>query len=441
MLKTPTRKNLSKLKTIQVSKGTPGEKSAGFQRFKPFVEQESGKIWIPPHVIIPIEFFTPVLIRAGFLDDNGEEYIPKKGEIEERMIEWNRKEKGVIREACSQIQGFATATRSDERTAKGIGAFTTQFWVGGAGIVSTIEKQFNPTANAFKKKMGMPHGIGIQIMPTVGSFVTCHREKIIYPKISVAGYTAKDSNRLVVYAGTGVGSAVGKEAGMKIVKNGNGYIMYELENFLVIGPGGSKTRKTIYDLHDNPEMHLNGNRGDKISELCEILIRIARAAGTDFYFELQLTDDQDDVWAFTQIAEHTWPTVERPKGEEIIRATQVVGSTVVECPKFIRRADVETVMENPGACITAAYGTTTPTIRNFPNLVGIGASLESGTHGTTWQAHIAGIYREVGIPILRVQGSENIVGAVNINTAYRSIEGKGVIVWADELNERGGVVI
>jgi hypothetical protein len=199
-------------------------------------------------------------------------------------------------------------------------------------------------------------------------------------------------------------------------------------------------------------------------------------------------DLEAGVFAVTQVSEHVWPNVEKPSGKELLTFGPgnngvIIGSGVVRCNGIVRKpvlpddeeltdASLELAMPTNSLVIGPAMqrneinviGAVDMNIDSFPLYCNAGAILNSDLdHNKQLNAHVSGIYREAGIPILSPLIDqpllENVVplaDAIRLaqvstieakerNNAIRRVQtelmrNKEVIVWADELNRCGGVV-
>lgn len=442
------------VKTKRIGKGTFGAKTLGLERFQSIVDKTE-RIVIPPFISIPI----------GFLN--------KAVDFRSREVDTSILDKTKLKEIYSLIHGkcIAYALRSDERTAKGIGLYITEFLSAQGdfnkrfedflyGIKTILRGQIEKDPQIFRKKLGLPQGIGIQIMPLAGSEYTqgfTGSEKHILPPVSVAGYTVMDMNEVILHAGYGIGGAVDKTASYSRISFDSDEDRFLLSSYPMIDGGSHivfykffNTRNNRIDETDHSCLHLldkslnSNNLNPKIYELLPYIKQIAEQAGTDIYFEIQLHDPKENIWALTQIDEHTWPDVTKPEGEEIIRVEgfgKVLGSGVKEfvddiwIKSFLSyEENVKRIAENPGSLIVVNNSIGNINFRTFSEAGGI-LCLEGffGRVKREFSAHVSGALREAGIIVLDGRGSEMV--------SLRDPKGKKYKLYADEKNSVAGIYL
>jgi hypothetical protein len=439
MLKT----DFSKLKSERIGSGTFGAKTTELDRFKDAAEK--AKVIVPPYVSLPFDFFTPALVRNGFLIETGI-YTGKAHQRQSgagNLIEFTQEEKKTIIEAFSRFMDFIVAVRSDELTAKGVGVFSTKF-------VRVTKKSLEDgtifnilsdiLANQFKRRMNMSHGIGIQIMPLAADgFGGFFESAILYPRTSIAGFTAREKEKAILNVGFGIGGGVSAHAAMKIFEKGkivsNGqHNAIGVTTYLESRTGTiTYTTELIYRFEERARRN--------IAEVVEKVLKIANITGTDIYFEIQSTPNG---WALTQISAHAWPKIEKPQGEEIelprhptyFNENWVVGSGIVSC-NGVEEIYLEKKLDanlSQKLVITDSREPHNLDSDNFHLYEKAGAIIDFRIHRSLglFSSHVAGLFREVGIPVLNA----------DFSYAPNHLEqAKLFYVWADELNQKAGIVL
>jgi len=445
------KSNFSRIKSERIGSETFGAKTTELDRFKDVAEKAN--VIIPPHVSFPLEFFKSALIRNGFLTDAGV-YTGKRYQRERddgKLIEFTEQEKRIIIEAFSRFMDFIVAVRSDELTAKGVGVYSTNFLrvtkkALNDGTIFTmisdiLANQFNPSANAFKRRAAMPHGIGIQIMPLVGDKhgIPLIGRRTVYPDLSLAGFTALEQNKLIVHMGLGIGGGVSNDA------TEDTWILDKRDE---IATHASYFQNVFY--HKTGEMISQAVKFSrfKLIRFREMMLlkmmSMAKTAGTDFYFECQTLYGISDLF-LTQVSSHEWPKIEKPHGTEIpliknkhTHSDWVVGSTVVLCndvfnfPTFRGDLSTTTPQTLKRLVVTISYRDTPRELKpsNFGTYEHAAAVLdECGHRSSRFSSHAGGLFRELGIPI------------INVESAPSGLKGKQFYVWADELNQKAGIVL
>ncbi len=453
------RTDFSSLKTTRVGEGTFGAKTTELARFKGVLEQHG--LIVPPHISFPLELFRPALIRAGLLDKNGN-YTGKDSaeDLFGSYMNFTKHELALFRDALAPYSDFFVAVRSDERNAKGTGVFTSQFDLASTAVGMfpyVLASQFNADANAFKRLTGSPHEIGIQVMPMVGEVFKVDDVGMLSPLLSISGLTVKGKNEVRMSVGLGLGGGVSEESSQfTAVGNGN-----------VIGSSPkSRTLQTV-DLYNSrvanvslSDRELSGvgvNVNDcsdldgYIRSFSSAILAAAHQAEHDFYFEAQLIDHRAGVWAMTQVAEHTWPTVSPPDGKEILRVTgdsNLLGSGVhvlgsyfsprlgSQIPFYIlARGDADPFDKTPftqtnALVIVGGHALKSNSLAQFELQR---AFVDVGVHGRPGISHAGGCFREAGKLVLYAPGY--------LSFLHRSLHGKKFAVWADEANEVGGITL
>ncbi|MDO8553690.1 MAG: hypothetical protein Q7S22_02695, partial [Candidatus Micrarchaeota archaeon] len=200
--------DFSLLKPASIGKGAFGAKTTELARFKDAFEKKG--IVTPPHVSLSVDFFHNVLFRAGLVKEDGSYVFSAfTGHriLSKEEIKFNKRELTVLRAIFNRFQDYVVAIRSDERTAKGIGLYDTGFMLALNSsdkfnlfldkIKTILLCQSDRSALAFVGRVGLPHGIGIQFMPLVAFHNT--KNNSLFPLISIAGFTAKDSDKILFH--------------------------------------------------------------------------------------------------------------------------------------------------------------------------------------------------------------------------------------------------
>ncbi|MFA6530095.1 MAG: hypothetical protein WCT31_00050 [Candidatus Micrarchaeia archaeon] len=372
----------------------------------------------------------------------------------------------MYEDIIAEYQGKFVAIRSDERTAHGVGAYSTRFRYIDRNresiqdavktLIGILSNQFNPIATALRERVGFEEGIGIQIMPLAAHplLVPYPDRTILLPQVSLAGTTMKGKGEIIYSVGWGIGGGV-ENASHSRYRNGGDLGGFEMPNgeekICVVEIEG---REGVYrhvspmglahidyvNIVESAQFWENLDLYDSLRYALGSMLETARDAGTDFYFELQLTDKKAKEWTITQIAEHTWPVIEKPAGKElyVINGTDVIGSAVVPFSRIIESRpgtlgfcdnhdELKTLApQNPGALLSLRTShVTKEAFQYFSKLAGI---VQNGTHATAFGSHVAGLYRLAGIPVL---GKLRAVGENNKNS-------ENMVLWADEVNRVGG---
>lgn len=443
-----TKTNSIKLTTQQLGTGEFGAKTTELARFKDIVEKHG--ICIPPHISLPREFFHPMLIREGVLSEDG-----KLLEGDTTKYTYNAGELEILKYIFSQFKGHPLAIRSDEQTAKGVGVFHTKFIMPSdknfenniLDLNGVVDYQFHDVVNAFKRRLGLPHGIGIQFMPLVGA----EMNGCCFPTISLAGFTATEHGKIVLYAGSGIGGGVSKKAE-------RAKLSVEWKGELLSMPTDPRCwrawdyaegRVMPVALPDVPKYHdffIGDKLERKITDFIARITAVAKDSGTDVYFEAQC-GELSEPWYLTQISGHVWPPIERPAGTNVYLVQgleNVIGSKILTCTGFVREPG-----ENEKKALAKRQDKGSLLYVNFSDLVEIrfenfsqyAAVCDLHIHNNKFSSHVPGAYREAGMIVF---GGTPMFGTANETYDYlREILSRvdSFVVWADELNNRGGIVV
>ncbi|MFA6530529.1 MAG: hypothetical protein WCT31_02275, partial [Candidatus Micrarchaeia archaeon] len=324
-----------------IGSGRVGDKTFYLQQFKSAVEKAgSGKVIIPSHLSYPIDVFHSLLVREGILAENGNLIrAPEK----DHAFDYGKHLEKLLRDGLWELRGRVISVRSDERTAYGIGVFKTNFiYVDEknfensfqsflCAIGEILEAQFSRYANAVKARLNHPHGIGIQLMPLAGTETqTFTGANQIYPAISVAGHTILGQNkiRLTIGAGIGGGVGIGERVTIQRPEELCIYIENPYENRGVFDLDSGFNSSAALDWILLPDI---GDSRKTAEFPFNEFLAISRALQRDFYFEAQMLSFEDQRWAVTQMAPHTWKDVAVPQGQLVFTSPQTVGSGLVTC--------------------------------------------------------------------------------------------------------------
>jgi hypothetical protein len=429
--------DFSRLSSFKVGKGASGTKTTQLDRYKAILENHG--LIIPPHVSLSEEFCIAPLIRVEWMDEERKPAGKPRGEIA-----FSDEERRTLRDAISQFQDFILAVRSDEQTAKGIGLFKTEFvdmredyferFL--SALVSVLEAQFNPDANAFKERTGMPHGIGVQLMPLAA--MLDKRIDRVFPLLSLAGFTAREHDEVILHLGFGIGGGVSTKTihrKLACTMACPDWITVQRGFFTQIGGESFNPSTSSFTwagpsfVWDYDDLSFYGKANNAIDALLGKLRAIAIEAG-DLYFEAQLIDKEEKQWAITQISEHHWPKVDRPIGKQILEINgygNVVGSGIASCNDCTGRQDAKR-----GSLVAFHSGSLSDNFSDFAFSSGILENIDD--HIRDISSHVSGAYREAGIIVL---GCRKYLH----NKIPERLKGERFLVWGDELGGQGGIVI
>lgn len=471
-----TRIDYHSLSTQRIGTGRFGAKTTQLSRFKDVLERNG--VFVPPHISFPYEFFVPALIRAGVLNDHGElqvrlarvqdstdEEFEARDEVYSKLTLDDR-EVRLVREALEQLDGFAVAVRSDEQTAKGVGVFKTLFQPiknGGRGAVDAIQailfSQLEPWATALIEKIQAPFGIGIQVMPLIGEHIHAYGQTFFGPRLSLAGTTLKDRDEVRFSVGHGLGGGVGEHAfHSKIKPVGDLYIEYPFEHpASFFTQEGRKNYSFSLILSDGDSSTTSFLRDIELEPLLKRMLACAREAGTDLYFELQSVE-YPNRWGVTQVAEHTWQEVPKPEGTEIYvseffgNVIGSIGSGTYVCSDVVyvggRAYDIAGIIRDisrkQNVLVDIGTNVLTPScLATYSQARGIVAA--TAGHRFSLASHVSGVFREAGIPVIGVVSSKQSIEQARKKLDFTTHPPKTVlrdiVLWADELNEQGGVFV
>jgi len=502
MLKAVTAADLSRFKTQRIGAGTFGAKTIELDRF--VLAPETRWLHKIPATSFAIETFTRELVRMGFLTEHGEYtgqiYNPRITPLFYPSDVFTEQGIKQILDAVAQYIGYPIAIRSDERTAKGVGAFKTIFMKYDGSkegqnrlveaVLEILCEQFDYVPMALKEKTGMPHGIGIMIMPLVGDEITFEGERLITPRASFSGFTVKDQNKVIVHFGYGIGGGVDIGVGRIIIDGVNKQRRWKFDaNYQeYIGVFYQKHGNVVdiekKTLHNRCLSMYQYDLNYKAEEIGRRMLEIAIGEGEDGYFEIQSMNLNEDIWAITQKSKHFWPEVNKPEGTELISIDKangnIVGSGIIRCKgingritlpgdwgdknpnefrSLVRKGSL--LLAPPVVDIGGIKLSTILDLPIFPIICNAGAIISTNTYARPIFAHLAGIFREAGIPILNPHFEFSLMNQVasakkvledckkqgikiETDTIRRMqkelLENTELLVWADELNQTGGVV-
>jgi hypothetical protein len=431
-------------KGVQITKfgtGTAGAKSLYLDRFKSAAEQLD--LSVPGFSYFTEEFFLAPYVRKGVLDEKRALLVSPETAFR-ATLDLDSAEKKQLREALERFRGRIIAIRSDEQTAKGIGVFSTQFFyvhpekfdqtfAEFLDVLSRVlSSQFSSDATKFKTRTGLPHCIGIQLLPLIAEEQEPNRfyDASFAPMLSIAGHTALAKDEVRVLFGSGLAGTedcsahyiiYGKDKRQRINKDD---LIFPKKSVLLIRGNELTVARLGFD---------HGYTGATCFFKHEPFLKLASALGHDIYFEAAILNDYDQTVVLTQLSPHTWESITIPPGEHLLRVAgvnQVIGNCVAQCDgvttPFIWSDP------HPGQLLYAtAFSEDIGTLwkQNDPNAI-----LLNGTDHGSLGGHGAGIYRELRIPFLTKWLSDDQ------EHILRWLGNVPIAVYADELNHIGGVV-
>ncbi|MEK6982369.1 MAG: hypothetical protein AABX38_05545 [Candidatus Micrarchaeota archaeon] len=445
------RTDFSNFPHQKIGSGTFGAKTTKLESFKASMEK-SGLITLPS-VSFPIEYFRSALVRATLVDQCGKFTGQTSGDF---PIDFGINQTRQIQEITKFLKGFIVAVRSDERSAKGCGVFETQFveardilWI----LKRILRSQFSESAQVFKRLTQIPDEIGIMLMPLAGQNFDLFEDVLYGPSVSVAGFTIIDRNEVRLSIGFGIGGGVNQYAVQTRFRGGKiDFLEFPPEIRLM-----EAQDRSISDEKFAPNILVTDFGFPNIFEaqnssddFCNRILSVARERQTDVYFEAQLIDHKAGLFAVTQIAEHTWPKIDKPNGKEIIKITgyrNIVGSGVkvldhyvfLPSPSYvldekkgenIAEVRFKLIRENPGALVI--FDRDSLNLHSLATYEYNPAIINLTDHIRPFSCHISGAFRETGKIVLNAGG---------YNYFINELSGKKFAVWADELNEEAGIVL
>ncbi|MFA6530458.1 MAG: hypothetical protein WCT31_01915 [Candidatus Micrarchaeia archaeon] len=428
--------------TVRFGTGKFGAKTEGLLELGPHMGKN---IFVPHHISLPIEFFHDALVRNGILSEDGNLlrifFTPKQLELYRLSSRFRpairrvtsgdpketcvpvpesisfSKELAVLSEIFGLVSEIPMVSRSDERTAKGIGAFssilaTVKDFETFLGILSEILiSQFYPVPNAFKKRLSMEHGIGIQFMPAQG--IVDGKEKYLSSPLSLVGFTNVAHDEVTARAAYGFDA----ETASSIMLVSNNLVKpYKPNNVSVRVfdlAQGQISLVGLNDLIESGSFYNLSTLNAKLLEIVPELIDAAKRVGADLYFELKMTNFNDNLWAAVQLAKHEWKEVQVPTDFiHLKKPGYVVGSGAVSCDGAAQFSIVD-LASNAQGCGNPAkfagklvygfmqglsYG---EFIAAFPLFARAAAVVDtSRLHLTGLTSHGGGIFREAGVPVV-----------------------------------------
>ncbi|MFA6530701.1 MAG: hypothetical protein WCT31_03135, partial [Candidatus Micrarchaeia archaeon] len=183
---------------------------------------------------------------------------------------------------------------------------------------------------------------------------------------------------------------------------------------------------------------------EELELVAERMTDMARIAGKDLYFEGQVRSKFGSDLFLTQISPHAWPEVKIPDGRQVpliqnkhSRGNWVIGSGVVFCQGDYNAISVRGELDDfivgmaGRLATTVSYPDTPVELKpeNFYVYEHAAGILDLRSHGEQpFSPHTAGVFRELGIPVINVENAEAVRGKVNF------------YLWANELTQKAGVV-
>lgn len=312
--------------TVKYGTGRFGAKTEGLLELGPFMGKH---IFVPNHLSLPIDFFFPALVKNRILSDDGR-LLKRFAKFESGQIldldanfypamQFTPQELAILREIFEIIKGIPLAFRSDERTAKGIGAFSSEScsfrdFDRFLNLFSkVIYHQFTPVPLAFSERVGLELGIGLQFMPIQGILT---EDGMLIPPLSLTGFTDVAHNEIHAVAAFGANA---ETVGSTLrVSNDNieqsCRLKSDLMDFKVtfFNAHGFRKVSSVRTLRSQGNFWDPNSLQEKILALNPHLIEAAKRAGTDIYFELKMTDFSENIWAAVQLARHKWAGIAVP---------------------------------------------------------------------------------------------------------------------------------
>jgi hypothetical protein len=297
--------------------------------------------------------------------------------------------------------------------------------------------QWDPTAIAFRKRVGLEDGVGILLMPFAGENFRHRGGNLFGPIISLKGMTILAKGELMLEVGFGIPESTISERGVPI-PNFNPLIMcpdYELIHgrFFKQSKSGGLIEKQDYTLDDLREFELYRHTTRHIGAISQEMMRLAGEYGSDIYFELQSTDIANGRWVCTQITDQNWAVVKKPEGGVILEVAgrdSVVGTSIAHCEGYDERLIRIGVTDIEPAKAGLLTRTNLILQGNFKAFSESPALLLTRGGVRAFASHLDGMYRNAGVLLLNW---------VKRTKDMRYFQGD-CIVWADEVNEIGGIV-